>query len=215
MTTEATAHDIAQALILACNRVTNAKERLGELDAALGDGDHGISMSRAFRAVRTRLQADESPDVSSVLNAAGSEILAIAGGAMGPIFGMGIIAASETAKGRTTIGPVELAAMLEAADRAIVEVGNALPGDKTVRDALRPAADAVDRVVASGGNLDVALQAAAAAAEAGAASTADMVARVGRASRLGERTLGHVDPGATSVALILRAIADYSSGVRE
>jgi dihydroxyacetone kinase-like protein len=196
----------------AADAVEASRDELCRLDAGAGDGDHGVTMALAARAVRQMLAA--SPDAS------GAELvtkLAMAmgsvGGAIGPIYASGLLAiagALRTMPPGETITVAQVLACAEAAETAIAGLGQAKPGDKTILDALDPAIGALRQARGSGLGLDAALHAAAAAAREGADSTASMIASVGRASRLGERSRGLADPGASSFALIMGALAATS-----
>jgi dihydroxyacetone kinase-like protein len=196
---------LVRALHAVCREVQERKDELCALDAALGDGDHGVSMAKAFGAADSRLGIVTSQDIGVILQEVGKTLLTAVGGAMGPLFGTAFIEAGKVSAGQTTITPDLVARMLDAAVQGVVRRGRAQPGDKTMLDALEPAARAARLAVDKGCEAVTAARAAAEAAEAGAQATREMVARVGRASRLGERTIGHQDPGATSVAIILAA----------
>jgi dihydroxyacetone kinase-like protein len=196
-------------VIAAAEAVEGARDELCRLDAAAGDGDHGVTMALAARAVRQALAT--SPDAS------GAELvtkLAFAmgsvGGAIGPIYASGLLAiagALRASPANQTLTVGQAFACAEAAESAISGLGHAKPGDKTILDALDPAVTALREAGAAGADLDEALDAAAVAAREGAASTATMIASVGRASRLGERSRGLADPGASSFVLIMDALA--------
>ena len=198
--------------MVAAEAVEASRDELCRLDAAAGDGDHGVTMALAARAVRKTLTA--SPDVS------GAELvtkLAFAigsvGGAIGPIYATGLLAIVGALRAFPANEPLtvpQILACAEAAESAISGLGHAKPGDKTILDALDPAIVALRQASAAGTDLNDALDAAAAAARDGAASTAAMIASVGRASRLGERSRGLADPGASSFALIMDALAASS-----
>jgi len=197
----------------AADAVEASKDELCRLDAGAGDGDHGVTMALAARAVRQALasspDASEAELVTKLAMAVGS-----VGGAIGPIYASGLLAIAGSMRSIPPGEPLTVAQMLaygEAAEMAIAQLGRAKPGDKTILDALAPAVTALRESDASGAGLDAALKAAAAAAHEGAASTADMIASVGRASRLGERSRGLPDPGASSFALIMGALATTSS----
>jgi len=195
-----------------CDEIERQRGFLCELDAALGDGDHGVSMAKSFAAVRAALPGLAGQDLAQVLSAVGMTLVSEAGGAMGPLYGTAFIRAGWVVAGKYDVTAEDLAAMLAAAEQGIVQRGRAQVGDKTMLDALHPAALAAQRAADEGTDLAAALRAAADAAEGGAAATKDLVAKVGRASRLGERTLGHQDAGATSLAIILRTAADTLQG---
>jgi dihydroxyacetone kinase-like protein len=180
-------------------------DELSALDAALGDGDHGVSMTVGFRGVLAALDAWDAPDLGALLDRVGRTLVSSVGAAMGPLYGTAFMRAGKVVNGRQEIdGPI-LAAMLEAARDGVIARGKASPGDKTMLDAIAPAAEAARQAADSGAGVVAVLRAASEAADKGAIATRDMLARKGRASRLGERTLGHQDPGATSAALTLRA----------
>lgn len=194
-----------------CEEVERNKDYLCELDAALGDGDHGISMAKSFHAVALRLDGLGNAPLSEVLQAVGMTLISEVGGAMGPLFGTAFLRAGKVAAGKESLTSSDLAQMLRAAEEGIVQRGKAQPGDKTMLDALHPAVEAAQRAAAEGATTRDVLRAAAAASAQGVAATKEMVAKVGRASRLGERTLGHQDAGATSVSIILRVAAETVS----
>ncbi|GAB3269080.1 dihydroxyacetone kinase subunit DhaL [Sinomonas notoginsengisoli] len=177
------------------------REELIDLDRAIGDGDHGENMDRGFRAIVAKLD-EESPDsVAAALKMAAMMLMSKVGGAAGPLYGTAYLRASTAVGDGVALDGQAVAAMLAAARDGIVARGKAQAGDKTMVDAWTPAVDAAGK--AADGT--AALAAAAAAAEAGAEATKPLVARKGRASYLGERSAGHVDPGAVSTAYILRA----------
>jgi dihydroxyacetone kinase-like protein len=191
-----------------CDEIERSKEYLCELDAALGDGDHGVSMAKSFQAVKVKLPDLVNEDVSVILNTVGMTLISEVGGAMGPLFGTAFLRAGKVVAGKSAVSAADVAAMIAAAEAGIVQRGKAQPGDKTMLDAVHPAAEAAQQAAAAGAGSAEVLAAAAEAAEAGAIATKSLVAKVGRASRLGERTIGHQDAGATSVAIIFRVAAD-------
>ncbi|MDT0425262.1 dihydroxyacetone kinase subunit DhaL [Streptomyces evansiae] len=177
-------------------------ERLTALDSAIGDADHGANMRRGFSAVRESLAAEEPASPQAVLALAGRRLVSTVGGASGPLYGTLLRrtgkALGEALGERTDPDRTEFAAALRAGIDAVSALGGAKPGDKTMIDALVPAAEA----------LSTSWEAAAEAAREGAAATVPMRAHKGRASYLGERSEGHEDPGAASAALLLGALAD-------
>jgi phosphoenolpyruvate---glycerone phosphotransferase subunit DhaL len=202
-------------ILAATDALENAREELCRLDAVAGDGDHGVTMALAGRAVRQKL--DENPDLE------GADLLArialgmgSVGGAIGPIYATALIRASTALRGAGPVGDApsvsQLAAIGRAALDGITAIGRAAPGDKTVVDAIAPAVRALEDAEAAGTTLSKALDVAVAAARAGALSTADMIARVGRASRLGERGRGSPDPGASSFVVIIDAALEAYRG---
>jgi dihydroxyacetone kinase-like protein len=180
---------------------------LTQLDAAIGDGDHGINMERGFTAVQKALagQNREVPP-GRLLIVAGKTLVSTVGGASGPLWGAALRWAGRSLGTSESFDPPRLADALQAALDGVVDLGAAAPGDKTMVDALAPAIQALRAGLEAGDPLDRALAAAAEAADAGARSTVPMQARKGRASYLGERSIGHQDPGATSSALIIHAL---------
>jgi len=182
------------------------RDHLVQLDAAIGDGDHGTNMTRGFDAVVRALDADDGLAPGRQLVLAGRTLVSAVGGASGPLWGSALRRAGRALGEEPTFGPEQLVAALDAALAAIMDLGQASPGDKTMVDALGPAFGALREAVAAGRPVREAVEAAAAAAEAGRDATIPMQARRGRASYLGERSIGHQDPGATSAALIVRAL---------
>src|SRR4051794_30253090 len=182
-------------------------DHLTQLDSAIGDGDHGVNMTRGMRAVLAAL-ADAGDDPSAPgkrLILAGKTLVSTVGGASGPLWGSALRRGGRALGDGPLDGPA-LVGALEAALAAIQELGAAEPGDKTMVDALGPAVTTLRERLDAGDGLPDALAAAAGAADEGARATTPMQARKGRASYLGERSVGHQDPGATSTALIVRAL---------
>jgi dihydroxyacetone kinase-like protein len=182
-------------------------EYLTQLDAAIGDGDHGVNMTRGFDAVGKALAVQDG-DVppGRLLVLAGKTLVSTVGGASGPLWGTALRRAGRALGSASSFDGAELLSAIDEAIAGVVDLGAAQPGDKTMVDAMLPAAEALRTTLADGASLDRALAAAAAAAEEGARATIPMQARKGRASYLGERSVGHQDPGATSVALVMRAL---------
>ena len=204
-----TAASLRTCVIAAAEAVEANRDELCRLDAGAGDGDHGLTMTLAARAVRKVLAA--SPDAAEhELVASLGVAMSSVGGAAGPIYAAGLLAVSEALRPSSAGQPLTVAQLLvcaEAAESAIAALGHAKPGDKTILDALDPAVQALRQAQSSDTDIRDALEAAAAAAREGAASSADLIATVGRASRLGERSRGLADPGASSLALIIEALA--------
>jgi phosphoenolpyruvate---glycerone phosphotransferase subunit DhaL len=180
---------------------------LTQLDSAIGDGDHGVNMTRGMRAVLAALDGQDAEAPGRLLISAGKTLVSSVGGASGPLWGTALRRAGRAAGDVPALDGATLAVALEAALAGITELGAAEPGDKTMVDALGPAVAALRAAVEAGTDLDAAVEEAARAAEAGARATVPMQARKGRASYLGERSVGHEDPGAASTALIVRALA--------
>jgi dihydroxyacetone kinase-like protein len=187
--------------------VSAERDYLTQLDAAIGDGDHGTNMDRGFGAVQKAL-AEQDTDVppGRLLIAAGKTLVSTVGGASGPLWGAAFRRAGRALGDAHEWDAQQLLDALAAARDGVVELGAAAPGDKTMVDALTPAIDALGAALEGGAALADAVSAAAEAAEAGARATVPLQARKGRASYLGERSIGHQDPGATSVALVMRAL---------
>jgi dihydroxyacetone kinase-like protein len=187
--------------------IAGRADYLTQLDAAIGDGDHGINMTRGFEAVAKAIAAhgsDTPPGRLLVL--AGNTLVETVGGASGPLWGSLFRAAGGSLGDAEGFDGEALAGALDAGLGAVVALGAAAPGDKTMVDALDPATATLRARIADGASVAEAFAAAAEAGEAGAAATVPMQARKGRASYLGERSIGHQDPGATSAALIVRAL---------
>jgi dihydroxyacetone kinase-like protein len=182
------------------------KDHLVQLDAAIGDADHGTNMTRGFAAVVQALAADSGSPPGKLLGLAGRTLVSTVGGASGPLWGSALRSGGRVLGEQPTFNGPQLVDVLAAALASIKDLGTASPGDKTMVDALEPAVDTLRERIAVGAQLLEALDRAAAAAEAGMRATIPMQARKGRASYLGERSVGHQDPGATSTALILRAL---------
>lgn len=179
---------------------------LTELDSAIGDADHGINMARGMTAVIDKLDGEQPVLANDLFKTVAMTLVTSVGGASGPLYGTFFLRFASAAGPAIELDADALHTALRAGLTGIVERGKAEPRDKTMVDALTPAVDALREHLAVGDPLETALAAAAEAAEAGARATTPMQARKGRASYLGERSVGHQDPGATSTALIVRAL---------
>ncbi|MEU1424505.1 dihydroxyacetone kinase subunit DhaL [Kitasatospora sp. NPDC005751] len=186
--------------------VDEEQGRLTELDSAIGDGDHGSNLRRGFTAVLTALDSLAPDSPGAVLRKTGSTLISKVGGASGPLYGKAFRALGAALPGPAD--PVAFGEALAEGLRAVQALGKAEPGDKTIVDAYTPALAAYAEAVAAGADLPRAVGAAADAAEQGALATVPLQARKGRASYLGPRSVGHQDPGATSTALLFRALAE-------
>ncbi|SRR6266516_4354835 len=186
--------------------VREQREYLTQLDAAIGDADHGTNMDRGFTAVLEKLDGLDDASPGKVLTTAGSTLVSTVGGASGPLWGTALRRAGRSLGEAEEFDGADLAAALEAALDGVVELGAAQEGDKTMVDALAPAVRALREELDGGGSVTAALAAARVAAEEGMRATVPLQARKGRASYLGERSIGHQDPGATSTALIVAAL---------
>lgn len=199
----------------AAQRIHEEAPRLTALDQAIGDGDHGINMDRGFTAIVTMLDGRETAaaDVADsaasadLLKQCGRTLISTVGGASGPLYGTAFLRSAAAVGGDHPSTAVAFVAALEAATNGIAGLGKAAEGEKTMLDALFPASRAARAALDGGADLSAVLGAARDAAEAGAAATEPMQATKGRASYLGERSIGHRDPGATSAALLLATLA--------
>ena len=182
------------------------KDRLVQLDAAIGDGDHGTNMTRGFEAVVQALAEDDGSPPGKLLILAGRTLVSTVGGASGPLWGSALRSGGRVLADQPTFDAAQLVEVLAAALASVKDLGTAGLGDKTMVDALEPAVETLRTRVAAGDPIADAIEAAAVAAERGMRATIPLQARKGRASYLGERSVGHQDPGATSSALIIRAL---------
>jgi dihydroxyacetone kinase-like protein len=189
------------------------KEHLTQLDAAVGDGDHGINMQRGMSAVLVKVDAaGEDQDIGALLKTVGMTLVSSVGGAGGPLYGTLFLQMGTAVAGKDELVPDDWAAALEAGIAGVQARGKAEPGDKTMIDALIPGRDALKAALAGGASFEDALRQSADAAGQGMRDTVPLVARKGRASYLGERSAGHQDPGATSSHLLLEAAAETWGG---
>ena len=187
--------------------VRDNKQKLSDLDGAIGDGDHGINMSKGFGLAEEELDS-EPGDLSHGLQVVSKILMGSIGGAMGPLYGMFFRGLARGCSGEEQIDKGVFARMLASGLSSVLRISQAKVGDKSLMDALVPAVEAYQSALDGGKEFREALEAMAGAAEKGRDSTREMVARIGRASRLGERSKGTQDPGATSCALILRSLAE-------
>jgi len=188
--------------------VAENRDHLTELDAAIGDADHGSNMDRGMTAAVAALDASPPATAGALFSKVGMTLVSTVGGASGPLFGTLFLRIGSSLGDAETTSATELAAALRAGLGGVVERGKAGPDDKTMYDALAPAVDAFDAALADGADLAAGLKQASDAAAAGRDATTPMLARKGRASYLGERSVGHQDPGATTVALLLEAATE-------
>ncbi|MFI6445094.1 dihydroxyacetone kinase subunit DhaL [Kitasatospora sp. NPDC050543] len=189
--------------------VEQHQQQLTDLDSAIGDGDHGSNLRRGFTAVLAALDTLAPDTVGAVLTKAGTTLISKVGGASGPLYGSAFRAMG-AALPEATAEPADLARALAAGLAAVQKLGGAQPGDKTIVDAYTPALRAFEQAVEEGSDLAGAAAIAAIGAERGMRATRPMEARKGRASYLGPRSIGHQDPGATSTALLFRALSDVT-----
>ena len=193
--------------------VSEHRAELINLDREIGDADHGENLDRGFQAVAAKLDALTPETPADVLKMVASTLISTVGGASGPLLGTAYLKAAGAIAGKTELGASDIVALLTAARDGVVLRGKAEPGDKTMIDAWTPAVEAAAAAEAAGADVPAVLSAAADAAEKGAVDTEALVARKGRASYLGERAIGHRDPGAQSSSLILREAA-VAAGVK-
>jgi dihydroxyacetone kinase-like protein len=181
---------------------------LTQLDSAIGDADHGINMDRGFKAVRDKFPTIATMDIATQLKTVGTTLVSTVGGASGPLYGTAFLRAGVAVAGKQQLGSADVVAMLEAFLGGIVARGKAQPGEKTMVDALTPAVAAAKQALNDDLSLKELASRATQAAEEGMKATIPMLATKGRASYLGERSVGHQDPGATSSWLILRSLTE-------
>jgi dihydroxyacetone kinase-like protein len=194
--------------------VTANRDLLTRLDSAIGDADHGSNMDRGMTAVVAALDGATPGSPAELLKLVGRTLVSTVGGAGGPLYGTLFLRMSTAAGDAEVLDGPSFAKALRAGLDGVVTRGKAEASDKTMYDALAPAVEELDRALADGKQLTAALQAANAAADSGRDATIPMLARKGRASYLGERSIGHQDPGATSVALLVAAAASTITGPR-
>lgn len=196
-------------------RVKEQRAFLTELDSAIGDADHGINLDRGFSAVITKLPTVADKDIGSILKTTGMTLVSTVGGASGPLYGTAFLRAGMALADKHELREDDLVAALEAALEGIMMRGKASRGEKTMIDAIAPAIDALKAARADGAELRAALRAATDAAEAGMKATIPMLATKGRASYLGERSVGHQDPGATSAYLMATVLRETVERIEE
>jgi phosphoenolpyruvate---glycerone phosphotransferase subunit DhaL len=197
-------------LVFVADEIARREAELNALDAAVGDGDHGITMRIGFEAIRDRLgQLDPATSLDGILRESGSAFLGATGGAIGVVMGKMLMAGGKALQGVQEIRAPEFRLLLTAMETSVTTTGKVKPGDRTILDAIHAAAAAATAGESGAKDLDAIVDLSASAAQEAARRTADMLCRVGRASRLGTRVLGHPDPGATSLAIMLRAMHDW------
>ena len=197
-----------------CDTIEKEKEYLSELDGAIGDGDHGVNMAKCFREVKKKLAEIPADDMGSLFKSVGMVVLNSVGGAMGALYGTFFLRMSQESVDKQELNLNDMVRNLQAAEKGILDIGQAKPGDKTLLDTLSPAVSSLEKSEKEGKLLPEALAAFEQAAKEGMKSTKDMLAKTGRASRLGDRTIGHQDAGATSCYFILRSLASSINAER-
>ena len=183
---------------------------LTELDNVIGDGDHGINMDRGFQAVKKQMPTYADLEVDGILKDVGKQLMKVVGGSAGPLYGSAFRKAGVYLKGKTEVSMDDFIGMMETSIEQIQKLGHAVEGEKTMLDAMIPATKAMKESYAADGDYKKALEAGVAAAEAGVEYTKTIIATKGRASYLGERSIGHQDPGATSFTLMLKDVAELA-----
>ena len=194
-------------------RVKEQRDYLTQLDSAIGDADHGVNLDRGFTTVLGKLPSVADKDIGSILKTVGTTLVSTVGGASGPLYGTAFLRAGMATADRFELGADELVAALEAALEGIQTRGKSTRGEKTMIDAIGPGVDALKAARAAGDDLVGSLRKSVAACEEGMKATIPMLATKGRASYLGERSIGHQDPGATSAHLMARAMLEVVEGI--
>ncbi|QYX32417.1 dihydroxyacetone kinase subunit DhaL [Sphaerospermopsis torques-reginae] len=194
--------------------INHHKEELTELDAAIGDADHGINMDRGFKKVSSILPSIEGKDISSIFKTVSMTLISSVGGASGPLYGTWFLRASSVTAGKQELTTNDLLNLLQAGLNGVIERGKAQLGDKTMVDVLSPAVTTFEKAVNESKGSVEALRLAVAAAEQGLKDTIPMLAKKGRASYLGDRSIGHQDPGGTSAYFMLRSLLEVVEGSR-
>jgi phosphoenolpyruvate---glycerone phosphotransferase subunit DhaL len=194
-------------------RIKEQRDYLTQLDSAIGDADHGVNLDRGFTTVLTKLPSVADKDIGAILKTVGTTLVSTVGGASGPLYGTAFLRAGMACADRFELGAEDLIAALEAALEGIQTRGKSTRGEKTMIDAIGPAVDALKAAHAAGDDFISALRKAVAACEEGMKATTPMLATKGRASYLGERSIGHQDPGATSAFLMAKAMLEIAETI--
>lgn len=189
--------------------VEDNRQYLTDLDAAIGDADHGINLDRGFKAVKEKVPQFSDKDIGTILKNVGMVLVSTVGGASGPLYGTFFMRMGNAVSGKSALDENDIVMMFEAGLSGIKERGKAQFGDKTMIDAMEPGLNELKKALSDGRDLKEAIGAAANAAYNGVLMTKDIAAKKGRASYLGERSIGHQDPGATSAYLMIKTVADY------
>lgn len=204
-----TAH-VLEFLQRAADLLRANKEYLTELDSAIGDADHGINMDRGFQAVLKKVPSVQDKDAGTILKTVGMALVSTVGGAGGPLYGTAFMQAGMAVAGKNELQAEDILAALDAALKGVIMRGKGKPGEKTMIDAIDPAIQAMRTALQNGASTKDALDKATAAAEQGMKATIPMLAQKGRASYLGERSIGHQDPGATSSYLLIHLMSEMA-----
>jgi phosphoenolpyruvate---glycerone phosphotransferase subunit DhaL len=204
----ANAQKVREVIFAIIETIEENKKYLTQLDAAIGDGDHGHNMAKGFGAAKEKLESTSPETPSDILKAVGMALVSKVGGAAGPLYGTAFLNASKSVAGKTELDLNDYQIMLESALDGVKSRGKATVGEKTMVDAIEPALDALKKAIAEGSSTKEAMDKSVAAAEEGVNYTKTIIAKKGRASYLGERSIGHIDPGAMSSFVILKTIAE-------
>ena len=205
------ASEIYECLSKIAGIISENKDFLTELDREIGDSDHGINLARGFSAVMEKVNPEDA-DIGATLKKSGMTLLSIVGGASGPLYGTAYMEAGKVLAGKTELDAEGLKSAFEAAIAGIQKRGKAVKGEKTMLDAIIPAYETYSQKLSDGADMITALEAACNSAREGVEYTKTIIATKGRASYLGERSIGHQDPGATSSTLMLEAVLDVLKG---
>ncbi|MEG0075199.1 MAG: dihydroxyacetone kinase subunit DhaL [Eubacterium sp.] len=195
------------------DKMQQHRQELTDMDQAIGDGDHGINMSRGMKAVEEKLPTFENKNIDEILKSVGMTLVSTVGGASGPLYGTAFMKAGMSVKGKETLSSEDIATLFDAAIDGIVTRGKATTGEKTILDAIVPAKEAYIKAISEGKTIMEALTIAEAAAWDGVEYTKTIIATKGRASYLGERSIGYQDPGATSMTYLIQAAKEASEQV--
>ncbi|MFU0781803.1 MAG: dihydroxyacetone kinase subunit DhaL [Thermoanaerobacterium thermosaccharolyticum] len=204
-----TTNDVLNIIRNIAEVIETNKQYLTDLDAAIGDADHGINLDRGFKAIKEKLPQFLDKDIGAILKNVGMVLVSTVGGASGPLYGTFFMRMGSIALGKKAIGDNDIVAMFEAGLSGIKERGKAQAGDKTMIDAIEPALNELKKSLKDGLKLNEALNIAATASYNGVEMTKKIAAKKGRASYLGDRSIGHQDPGATSAYLMIKTAAEY------
>lgn len=202
--------DVLEFLQRSADVLRENKVYLTDLDSAIGDADHGINMDRGFQAILKKVPSVQDKDAGTILKTAGMALVSSVGGAAGPLYGTAFMQAGMAVAGKNQLTAEDVLTALEAALKGVMMRGRAHAGEKTMIDAIEPAIKAMREALGNGAGTREALDKATAAAEQGVKDTIPMLATKGRASYLGERSIGHQDPGATSSYLLIRTMAELA-----
>jgi len=209
----ATKAEVLDFIRVYADKMAEHRQELTDFDQAIGDGDHGINMSRGFKAVMEKLPTVYEKNIDDILKTVGMTLVSTVGGASGPLYGTAFMKAGAAVKGKEELSDEDIILALDEAVGGIQFRGKAVEGEKTILDSMIPAINAIKASIADGKTMTEALVAAEAAAWNGVEYTKTIIATKGRASYLGERSIGHQDPGATSMAYAFQAIKEVAEKV--